>query len=363
MIRRLSFRDLDWPLLFLALTIAAIGIFEIYSTTAHTAMAGHYQKQIYWTLLGCVAALVISRLDYHFLVEHVPWLYIAGVVGLIAVLMIGHSMGGARRWLKLGGPVSFQVSELIKLVIILLVAAYFAPKRGNAVTWRDLLKVGVLVALPAVLVALEPDLGTALTLLPIAAAGFFLGGISMRQVGVILLLGVLALPVGWQFLKPYQRDRLESFIHPTQDSQRSGYQGSQAKIAIGSGGFWGKGTSHGTQSRLGFIPVSRTDFIFASFAEEQGFLGTVVVFLLYVGLLLRLLDCAQLAGDRSGTFLIVGLASLLFFQAAVNIGMMIGFLPITGIPLPLMSQGGSSTLATFLGLGMAMSVKMRRFVN
>jgi len=171
------------------------------------------------------------------------------------------------------------------------------------------------------------------------------------------------LPASWHFLKPYQRERLESFVHPSKDTQGSNYQATQSKIAIGSGGFWGKGIGRGTQSRLGFVPVSHADFIFAAFAEEQGFIGTLVVLLLYLALLLRLLDGAQSAPDRAGAFLLVGLAAVLFFQVAVNVGMMIGFFPVTGIPLPLMSQGGSSVLFTFLGLGMAMSVNMRRFVN
>ena len=171
------------------------------------------------------------------------------------------------------------------------------------------------------------------------------------------------LPVGWHFMKPYQRERLVSYVHPLKDTQGSSYQGIQAKIAIGSGGFWGKGFASGTQSRLGFVPVSHADFIFAAFAEEQGFVGTLIVLLLYLALLLRLLDGAQMAVDRAGSYLLVGFAAVLFFQVAVNVGMMIGFFPITGIPLPLMSQGGSSAMFTFLGLGLAMSVSMRRFVN
>jgi len=176
-------------------------------------------------------------------------------------------------------------------------------------------------------------------------------------------VGALMLPVGWHFLRPYQRERLRSFAHPSDNVQGSGYQVTQSKIAIGAGGFWGKGIGNGTQSQLGFIPVSHADFILASFAEEQGFIGTLLVLLLYLGLILRLLDGAQLAGDRAGALLIVGLASVVFFQVAVNAGMMIGLIPTTGIPLPLMSQGGSSVLFTFLGLGLAIGVKMRRFVN
>jgi rod shape determining protein RodA len=356
------FRDGDWPLLGLALVIATIGITEIYSTTAHTALASQVKRQIFWVLISAVVAVVVSRIDYHLVVEQVPWLYALSILGLGALLVVGPSIGGARRWLRFGG-LTFQVSELAKLVIILVVAAYFAERHGKCVTWKDFLKLGALVGLPALLVALEPDLGTALTFFPIVGAGMFVAGIRGRQVAALCLLGALMLPVGWHFMKPYQRERLVTFVHPSQDTQGSSYQATQSKIAIGSGGFWGKGLRSGTQSRLGFVPVSHADFIFAAFAEEQGFVGTLVVLLLYLALLLRLLDGAQTAGDRAGAFVMVGLAALLFFQVAVNIGMMIGLFPVTGIPLPLMSQGGSSVLFTFVGLGLAMSVKMRRFVN
>jgi rod shape determining protein RodA len=357
-----SYRDFDWFLFLLAITIAAIGVVEIYSITAHAALATPYKKQIYWVLLGCVATLVLSRLDYHAILEATPWLYVVTVLGLGAVLVVTHATKGARRWLHFGS-FTFQVSELAKLVIIMAVAVYFADKRDRFVTGKDLTRLGILVGVPMALVAAEPDLGTALTFLPILAVGVFMGGIRARQVGIVCLVGALVLPVGWRVLKPYQRDRIETFVHPARDTQGHGYQASQAKIAIGSGGFWGKGLGNGMQSRLGFIPVSHADFIFASFAEEQGFVGALIVLVLYFLLLLRLLDGAQIAGDRAGAFLLVGFASLLFFQVAVNIGMMIGFLPITGIPLPLMSEGGSATLLTFAGLGLAMSVKMRRFVN
>lgn len=360
--KSLSFRDLDWVLLGVALTIAAIGVVEIYSTTAHTALASQYKRQIYLILLGFFLAIVVSRFDYHRVLEQTPWLYGLSILALAALLVAGQSVGGTRRWVRLGG-FTFQVSEMVKLVIILVVAAHFAERHGKSVTWRELVKLGILAGLPAVLVALEPDLGTALTFVPIVATGVFLAGIRMRQIAVLALLGLLALPVGWRFLRPYQRERLMAFVHPMQDTQGPSYQLTQAKIGIGSGGFWGKGIGGGTQSRLGFIPVSHADSIFAAFAEEQGFVGTVFVLLLYFVLLLRLLDGAQVAGDRAGSFLLAGLASVLFFQIAVNIGMLIGLLPITGIPLPLMSQGGSAVLFAFTGLGLAMSVKMRRFVN
>ncbi len=355
-------RDVDWLLLGLALAIAAIGVAEIYSTTVHSPLAGQYKKQVFWIILSCILAFIASRLDYHMVLEQTPWLYVISVVVLAGLLIAGHTIAGTHRWLQLGG-MTFQVSEIAKLVIILVVAAYFADRRSKAVTWGDLVKLGALAGLPAALVALEPDLGTALTFVPIVAAGVLFAGIRWQHIAVLGLAGILALPVGWHFLRPYQRERLMTFVHPSQNIQGSSYQVTQTKIAIGSGGFWGKGMGNGTQSRLGFIPVSHADSIFAAYAEEQGFVGTLFVMLLYFALLLRLLDGAQMAADRAGAFLLVGLASVLFFQVVINTGMLIGVFPITGIPLPLMSQGGSSLLFTFLGLGLAMSVRARQFVN
>jgi len=358
----LNFHDFDWLLFGLALAIAMIGAVEIYSTTTQTALASQFQKQVYWILLGCALTLVVSQIDYHLILVHVPWLYLISVLVLIAVLVVGPRLAGTHRWLQIGG-FTLQVSELVKLVIILAVAALFTKRRNKAFTWGELAKLGLLAGVPGILVAIEPDLGTALCYLPVVAAGAFLAGIRRRQVMVLGLVGLLALPVGWLLMRPYQRERLEAFVHPKQNTQGSSYQVTQTKIAIGSGGLWGRGLGQGTQSQLGFIPVSHADAIFAAFAEERGFTGTLAVFLLYVILLLRLLEGARTAADRAGSFLLIGFASVLFFQVAVNVGMMIGLFPITGIPLPLMSEGGSSMLFIFLGLGLVMSVKMQRFVN
>jgi rod shape determining protein RodA len=362
MSRGFNFRDLDWLLFLAALILASVGVMEIYSTTAHTLLAGQYKKQIDWVVVGALVALALSQIDYRVVMDHAAAIYVVTLLGLAAILITGHPVDGARRWISIGG-LSFQVSELGKLVIILTVGAYFAKRKANGLALRDLVALGLLTGVPASLVILEPDLGTSLTFFPAALAGIYLAGIRFRQLFVVGLAAVLMAPVGWHFLRPYQRDRLMTFAHPTENTRGSAYQVTQSKIAIGSGGFWGKGLGKGTQSRLGFIPVSHADFIFAAFAEEQGFAGTAFVLLLYFVLLIRLLEGAQLAGDRAGAFFVVGLAAVLFFQVAVNIGMMIGFLPITGIPLPLMSQGGSSVLFTFAGLGLAMSVRKRRFVN
>ena len=357
-----NFRDLDWPLLLVASLIASIGVVEIYSTTAHSVLAGEYHKQLDWVVVGVIAAIVVSQLDYHQFVEQAPALYFISLFALLAVLVVGHAVAKTHRWITLGGQ-TLQVSELAKLTIIVAAAFYLGRRVEKAVAWKDLAVLAVLGGLPALLVALEPDLGTALTYLAIVAAGVLLTGIQKRQVAALTFAAALLVPIGWQLLRPYQRDRLMSFVHPAEDSQGSGYQLTQSKIAVGSGGLRGKGFEHGTQSQLGFVPVSHADFIFAAFAEEHGFIGTLVVLLLYLVLLLRLLDGAQWAPDRAGALLAAGMAAVLFFQVAVNVGMMIGWLPITGIPLPLMSQGGSSVFATFVGLGLAMSVKRRRFVN
>ncbi len=359
---KFRFRDIDWLLLGLAVAIAILGVVEIYSTTQHSVLEGQFRKQIYWLVLSVLLALAISSLDYHFLLEQTPWLYVLSLLALGELLVAGHAIARTKRWMQFGG-FSFQVSELVKLVIILSVAAYFAEKRSKPATWGDLVKLGLLGGVPAILVALEPDLGTAITFFAIVAAGIILAGVRWKQIAVLILLGTLALPVGWHFLRPYQRERLMTYVHPSKDTQGTSYQVTQTKIAIGAGGLWGKGFGNGTQSRLGFIPVSHADSIFAPFAEEQGFVGTLLVLLLYFALLLRLLDGAQTAPDRAGAFLLVGLAAVLFFQVAINTGMMIGLFPVTGIPLPLMSQGGSSLLFTFLSLGVAMNVRAKRFVN
>ncbi|MGH9451842.1 MAG: rod shape-determining protein RodA [Terriglobia bacterium] len=360
--RGFNLRDVDWLLFAAALALAALGIVEIYSTTLHTALAGEYRKQIDWVFAGTVLALLASQIDYHIILDQAAALYAIGVLGLGALLVIGHPVGGVRRWIEVGG-LTFQVSEMVKLIIIICVAAYFSGRRARPVSWKDLGTLGIMVGVPAYLVVREPDLGTALTLLPAVIAGVFFAGIRFRKLVIIGLAVLCMAPLGWHLMRAYQRERIMTFIHPAQDTRGSSYQVTQSKIAIGSGGIWGKGVGQGTQSRLGFIPVSHADFIFAAFAEEQGFAGALIVLLLYGVLLIRLLDGAQLAGDRAGAIFIIGLASVLFFQVAVNVGMMIGLLPITGIPLPLMSQGGSSVLFTFLGLGLALSVRTRRLVN
>ena len=365
--RFMSFRDFDWSLFGLVSLLCTISVFEIYSATLHTKYVGFHTKQIYWVAGGMIAMFIISRIDYHKLIDFVPWAYGFFLFALCAVLVpgIGHKALGARRWIKLG-PLLFQPSEWMKLVMILAVARYFANLGARSLTWKDIMKAFALVGIPMLLILKEPDLGTALTYMPVLAIGMFLGGINLRQALVLVVAGAVLVVGGWssgKLLKPYQKARLTGFINPDNDPRGAGYQVLQAKIAVGAGGIWGKGAEKGTQTQGAFIPIPHADFIYAAFSEEHGFVGATFVLLLYFSILMRLIQNAQTAADMPGALIIMGIVAVLTFQIAVNVGMVIGFMPVTGIPLPLMSYGGSSVLFTFLALGVVMNVRMRRFVN
>jgi len=361
--RYISFRDFDWLLLGFVLVICAVGVLQIYSATVGTKFAGAHIRQVYWILGGVVAMFVISRVNYHLLLEQVPWMYLVSIGSLMAVLLFGQKYLGARRWIKIGGGIHFQPSEWVKLILILAVAKYFAEARQREASAGDIVKAGMLVGFPMLLVLAQPDLGTALTYLPVALMGLFLGGMRLKHALVIVLIGAMMMPVAWHVLKPYQRERLTSFLEPEADYHGSGYQVIQSLIAVGSGGIWGKGTRHGSQIQGSFLPVPQTDFIFAAYAEEHGFVGALGILLLYFIVLMRLIANAQTAPDRAGTFVVMGVVAVFTFHILVNVGMVVGFMPVTGIPLPLMSYGGSSVLFMFLALGMVMNIRMRRFVN
>ncbi len=363
--RFMSFRDFDWALLSMVLLLCTISVLEIYSATLHTKYVGFHTKQMYWISAGIVAMFLFAKVDYHKLIDYVLWAYGVCLLALVAVLVAGQKVLGARRWIKLG-PMHFQPSEWVKLILILAVARYFANLGGRSLTWRDIFKAFALVGVPMLLVIKQPDLGTTLTYTPILIAGLFLGGINLRQSLILATCGLVLVGGVWssgKLLKPYQKARLTSFINPDNDPRGTGYQLLQSKIAVGSGGIWGKGAAKGTQTQGDFLPIPHADFIFAAFGEEHGFVGAFFVLLLYFLILMRLIQNAQTAADLSGSLIIMGIVAVLTFQILVNVGMVIGFMPVTGIPLPLMSYGGSSVLFTFLALGVAMNVRMRRFVN
>jgi rod shape determining protein RodA len=363
--RFMSFRDFDWALLGMVLALCTVSVFEIYSATLHTKYTGFHTKQMFWIAGGLAAMFLFSKIDYHRLLDWIPWVYGVSLLSLVAVKLVGHKVLGAKRWISIG-PMHFQPSEWVKLILILIAARYFANLGGRSLTWKEIFKALVLVGIPMALVLIQPDLGTALTYTPILAAGLLLGGINLRQ-SLVLVTCALVLVAGvWtsgKILKPFQKARLTSFINPDNDPKGTGYQLKQSLIAVGSGGVWGKGAAKGTQTQGDFLPIPHADFIFAAFSEEHGFVGAIFVLLLYFFILMRLIQNAQTAADLSGSLIIMGVVAVLTFQIAVNVGMVIGFMPVTGIPLPLMSYGGSSVLFTFLALGVAMNVRMRRFVN
>jgi len=362
MARYVSFRDFDWLLILYVLLICGLGVMEIYSATYHTKFEGVHIKQVYWVAAGLLLMFLLSLVNYQVLLENVHWMYIVAVLSLISVLAFGQKYLGARRWVKIGG-MHFQPSEWVKLILILAVARYFADMRQRDLSLPDLVKAGLLVGVPMLMVLAQPDLGTALTYIPIALMGIFLGGLQGKHALIIVVTGALMMPVAWHVLKPYQRERLTSFMQPEADRQGSGYQVIQSKIAVGAGGLWGRGFAKSSQTHGMFLPVPQTDFIFAAFSEEHGFVGAMGVLLLYFMVLMRLIQNAQTAPDRAGAFVVMGVVAVLAFHILVNVGMVVGFMPVTGIPLPLMSYGGSSVLFTFLALGIVMNIRMRRFVN
>jgi rod shape determining protein RodA len=365
MTRLSSYRDFDWVLLGFVLLLSLISVLEIKSATLHTKFHGFEQKQIGFLAVGIVLMFLISLIDYHRLLDIAHWAYGISILSLIAVLAVGTKVLGARRWIKVPGG-HFQPSEWIKLVLIVAVARYFWGLAGKELTWADIGKTFALVCIPMLLVLKQPDLGTSLTYLPILICGLFLGGIRFKQTAVIFLAIAILGGGVWKtgkLLKPYQKARLTSFMDPDSDPRGSGYQIRQSLIAVGSGGIWGKGTNRGTQTQGDFLPIPYTDFIFAAFCEEHGFVGAVGVLLLYFLILMRLIQNAQTASDLPGTFIVMGVVAVMIFQIAVNVGMVVGLMPVTGIPLPLMSYGGSSILFSFLSLGIVMNIRMRRFVN
>lgn len=355
-------------LLTFVLTLSILSVLEIRSATATTKFHGFQVKQMGFFAAGLVLMFGTALIDYHRLLDVATWAYGIGIGSLLAVKAVGQKVMGGRRWINLGGGVHFQPSEWVKLVLIIVAARFFwgfiANKRE--LRWLDVGKAFALIGVPMLLVLTQPDLGTALTYLPVLLVGLFLGGLRWQQAAVLGLGFALLVGGIWKsgkVLKPYQKARLTAFANPDADPKGSGYQIRQSLIAVGSGGIWGKGANKGTQTQGDFLPIPYTDFIFAAFCEEHGFLGALGVLLLYFLILVRLIENAQTAPDPPGALIVMGVTAVLLFQVAVNIGMCVGLMPVTGIPLPLMSYGGSSVMFTFLAFGIVMNIRMRRFVN
>lgn len=361
--RSAGLRDLDWPMVFVVTLICAIGVVQIFSATHDTAFQGVWWRQILYILSGFGLMWMAMGFDYRELLAKSYPIYLAAIGLLLVVLIAGKTVWGSTRWIALPGGVHLQISEFSKIVIVLLAARFLVDLRTEILELPDFLKLLGLVLVPMALIAKEPDLGTALTFVPVLAVGAFLAGMRWKYWVIAATVILVVAPLTYPRLQPYQRARIASFLDPERDPKGTGYQLIQSKIAVGSGGTWGKGISKGSQTQLRFLPVPHTDFIFSAFAEEHGFAGVLFVLGLYFALLMQIVHNGQTAPDRAGMYVCMGVAAVILFHILVNAGMVIGRMPVTGIPLPLMSYGGSSVWSTFLMLGLVNSVRVRRFAN
>lgn len=365
-------RDNGLFVLFLAVIIVTLGVLSIYSSNYQKEggpWADIYKRQVIWALIGFVFFIIMSNFNYRRLWDATYILYILAVLLLAAVFLLGIVRLGAQRWIRLSW-FNFQPSEVVKLIIVIFLARYFSLKSTDSVFLstgrlgivRGFIVPFVFVAVPMLLIIEQPDLGSALMLLFIFIVMLFLAGVRMRYFMGSVILGMAIAPLFWHMLRDYQKDRLMVFLNPNIDPLGAGYTIIQSKIAIGSGGMFGKGWLSGTQSQLHFLPESHTDFIFATFAEEWGFLGCVVLLAMYFLLLKKGVGIASRTNDRFGKLLAWGISFMLGIQILINLAMNMGLAPVVGIPLPLMSYGGSSMVVTFIALGILVNIDRRRSV-
>ena len=357
-------KRLDYPLLFASLAIVLYSLIIISSAT-HINTPGedrfwYVQRQGLFSIMNIAIAALFLNFDYRGLQQYGKKLYIFNLVMLLAVMLFGHAALGAQRWIQIG-PISIQPSEFSKLIMIICMASVLEAKMGDLNRLRDLIPVAAYIGLPFVLVLKQPDLGTSLVFMAIFFGMVIACGMPWKYLIGTILAGVASFPLLWNFvLKDYQKMRLSVFIDPNVDPLGSGYHIIQSKIAIGSGLLFGKGLFEGTQSQLNFLPENHTDFIFAVVGEEFGFVGSVILLLLYLIVFWRGIKIAKEAGDMFGRLLAVGITSMLAFHVLVNVGMTTGIMPVTGIPLPLMSYGVSALTTNILAIAILLNVNMRK---
>ena len=358
--------NFNWLFFLVCIGIAILGVVSIYSANHGRPEAffrGLYIKQIYWIGYGLIAMLIALALDYRWFSRYAYLIYFLTLLALAYVLISGVVVSGSRRWLHIGS-ISIQVSEFAKVSLIIALAKYFeSGKMSGQYTLKDLFVPTLMTGALGGLIVVQPDLGTTMMIFFIFLV--FVVAIEMETATLVKLFsgGLLLAPAVWFFLQDYQKSRLLTLFNPELDPLGAGYHSIQSKIAIGSGGFWGKGLLAGTQSRLNFLPEKHTDFIFSVFAEETGFFGVVILLSLFLFVILKGLNIAFRAADRFGFFLSLGLVSSITFYVIFNVGMTIGLFPITGIPLPLLSYGGSSLITHFFAVGLLLNVEMRRYIH
>jgi rod shape determining protein RodA len=355
-------RGFDWFLFLAILALSVAGVAAIWSTTDGTSLNSFYGKQL--TYLCCSLLVFISLLyfDYHVFSDYITFIYLAGSSVLVLVLMFGHRIHGNKSWLSLG-IFSFQPSEFMKILVIIALAKYYSELDRKYLEFRELAIGALIVFIPALLVVLQGDLGTTVTFFPIYVVLSLLAGIRRKHLIIVLIAAAVAMTPTWFLLQIHQRNRIQTVFNPSKDPLRLGYQTLQSEIAIGSGQFFGKGFKQGSQGRGGFLPARPTDFIFAVFAEEKGFVGSIAILGLFLFIAFRLFRAAREAKDKIGAFIVIGVMAMFLFHMIINIGMVIGLIPIAGIPLPFVSAGGSSLISFYGAMGICMNIRMRRYVN
>lgn len=356
------YKDFDTILTIMTFVVFLIGLLAIHSATQAKGLAlneSYTLKQLTWFGIGMLLLIITIKVSYHKFLDIAYVIYIVNILLLVLVLVMGHVRLGAQRWFSIFG-FAFQPSEFMKISLVLALSAYVGQKKGAMEPLESLLVPTILMAIPFVLVLLQPDLGTALLLVPVFLAILLAGGARPKYLMRMILFGLACMPVFWHFLRGYQKQRLTVFINPNADPLGAGYTIIQSKIAIGSGGLIGKGWLNGTQNQLNFIPERHTDFIFSVIGEEWGFFGALVLVLIYLLIVYRAFNIGNLTSDRYGKCITTGIAVMLGLQVIINIGMTIGLMPVVGIPLPLVSYGGSSLLTTLIAVGLLLNVGLRR---
>jgi rod shape determining protein RodA len=364
MIDRRLLIHFDWTLFGIVLLIASIGIFNLYSATSggETSTTPLYLKQIFWLLTGLVVMLSIAFIEYQFYSDFAYVIYTISVLLLLLVMGYGIMTSGAQRWIKFGS-ISFQPSEFVKISLILALARYFQrPQNRGGHTLKNLPSPFLLLILPWVLILKQPDLGTAIILFLIFFSILIFVKVRWSSMLLLVLAGGSVIPLLWRFLKEYQKKRILTFFNPDLDPLGAGYHLIQSRIAVGSGGIMGKGFMKGTQCKLGFLPEQETDFIFSALGEEWGLIGSLIVVGLYFILILWGLRIAVQSKDRFSAILSFGVVAMLFWHVVINIGMVLGMMPVVGIPLPLLSYGGSFLISTMIGVGILLNISMRRYL-
>jgi rod shape determining protein RodA len=352
----------DWLLFLTCLALSGAGIAAIWSTTFGTSMSWYFGRQIIYLSCALIVFLTLLFFDYHLFSDFITIIYIGGLVVLALVLVIGLSVHSNKSWISLG-IVRFQPSEFMKVVVVIALGKYYSELDLEYLGLRELLIGGLIVFFPFLLVVMQKDLGTAVTFLPIYGVLTCLAGIRRKHLITILVIAAIAAPSAWFLLRDVQRDRFKTVFNAETDPHRLGYQTIQSEIAIGSGRFLGKGFRHGSQGNLGFLPARVTDFVFSVLAEEKGFAGSIAILGLFLFGTFRLFRIAREARDKIGSYIVVGVLSILLFHVIINIGMVVGLLPIAGIPLPFVSAGGSSLISFYAAMSLCIGVRMRRYVN